>query len=451
MAAATSLILSSSVVAATYLITPDGTGDYATIQDAINVSATGDVIELDDGTFTGDGNRDLDFLGKAITLRSLNGDPEACVIDCEASPGYERRGFHFQSGEGPESVLQGITLTGAFRSENAAGVYCWEASPTFTDCIFTENTSWYSGGGVYAFGSSSNFTRCTFSGNTAQDGGGGVFLHDSAPVFMECTFSGNTSVRDYGGAIASSQSSPSVTDCLFDLNTAETGGGAIWCYPGGSIQITRCVFTGNSAHLGGAVVCFSSSPTLTRCTFAGNSAFQGGGVWCYDSSLQLDLCLLAENTATWGGGFYCGNASPSLTRCTFVGNSAPDGGGLWCDLDATPHLEQTLIVFGPEGEGVGCDDSVLSIEVTCSDIFGNAGGDWVGCVSSGLGTDGNICEDPLLCDPGNECYDLQDCSPCADGYGCGPVGAFGVGCPCEGGPSGVDATTWTRVKTKFKH
>ena len=68
-----------------YTVAPDGSGDYPTIQAAIDVSRDGDTIELTDGYFRGDGNRDLDYQGKAITIRSQSDNPSACVIDCEAT------------------------------------------------------------------------------------------------------------------------------------------------------------------------------------------------------------------------------------------------------------------------------------------------------------------------------------------------------------------------------
>jgi hypothetical protein len=97
----------------TYLVRPDGSGDFPNIQAAIDASHTGDTIELADGTFRGDGNRDVDFRGLAITVRSRSGDPEACVIDCEGTEEETYRGFFFLSGEGPQSVLRDITITGA--------------------------------------------------------------------------------------------------------------------------------------------------------------------------------------------------------------------------------------------------------------------------------------------------------------------------------------------------
>jgi hypothetical protein len=40
---------------------PDGSGDLPTIQAALNASPRGTIIELADGTYAGEGNRDLDF------------------------------------------------------------------------------------------------------------------------------------------------------------------------------------------------------------------------------------------------------------------------------------------------------------------------------------------------------------------------------------------------------
>ena len=61
------LLVATPGLAATYLVNPDGSGDYPTIQAAINASSNGDIIELGDGVFTGPDNRNLDYGGRAIT------------------------------------------------------------------------------------------------------------------------------------------------------------------------------------------------------------------------------------------------------------------------------------------------------------------------------------------------------------------------------------------------
>ena len=43
---------------------------YPTIQAAIDDANNSDIVLVAPGTYTGDGNRDIDFRGKAITLRT---------------------------------------------------------------------------------------------------------------------------------------------------------------------------------------------------------------------------------------------------------------------------------------------------------------------------------------------------------------------------------------------
>jgi len=53
--------------------------EYITIQDAIDSANDSDTIEVEDGVYTGTGNRNIDFKGKAITLKSKSGNPENCI------------------------------------------------------------------------------------------------------------------------------------------------------------------------------------------------------------------------------------------------------------------------------------------------------------------------------------------------------------------------------------
>ena len=76
-------------------------GDYAAIQAAIDAAEAGETVLVADGTYRGTGNRDIDFRGKGIAVRSEKG-PENCTLDCEgdAASGNVHRGFHFRTGEG---------------------------------------------------------------------------------------------------------------------------------------------------------------------------------------------------------------------------------------------------------------------------------------------------------------------------------------------------------------
>ena len=96
------VLCSASVFGATIRVPTD----YPTIQAGIDAAAGGDIVIVADGTFVGSGNKDLDFNGKAITVKSENG-PENCIIDCQGNG----RGFYFHSGETQSSVLSGVTIT----------------------------------------------------------------------------------------------------------------------------------------------------------------------------------------------------------------------------------------------------------------------------------------------------------------------------------------------------
>jgi hypothetical protein len=91
--------------ARTWYITPDGTGDAPTIQAGVDSASAGDAVVLANGTYSGPGNRDIEYSGNAITVRSEGGDPALCVIDCEGSAAEPHRGFSFCHNEGRISVL----------------------------------------------------------------------------------------------------------------------------------------------------------------------------------------------------------------------------------------------------------------------------------------------------------------------------------------------------------
>lgn len=95
------LLLCPAPLVAEIIQVPD---DVATIQGAIDVAAAGDIVEVADGVWTGEGNYELDFGGKAITVRSASG-PENYTIDCDGTLySDEHRGSFSRAARGAAAV-----------------------------------------------------------------------------------------------------------------------------------------------------------------------------------------------------------------------------------------------------------------------------------------------------------------------------------------------------------
>ena len=201
---------------------------FCLIQDGIDASVSGDQVVVADGTYTGDGNRDLDFGGRNIYLRSESLDPELCTIDSQGSPANPHRGFYFHNGETAEAEVRGFTITGGMHSVGG-GMYCASgSSPTVDNVIFDGNSATSSGGGLYCTSSSNpTVSNCTFDGNSAPNGGGMYNRSSSNPKVTNCAFTGN-SATIAGGSMYNNVSSPTVSNCTFDGSSATNGGG-IYC------------------------------------------------------------------------------------------------------------------------------------------------------------------------------------------------------------------------------
>ena len=76
------ILASAGIGMSTTILVP---ADQPTIQAGINAAVGGDTVLVADGIYTGGGNRDIDFFGKAIVVMSENG-PESCIRSSSWSP-----------------------------------------------------------------------------------------------------------------------------------------------------------------------------------------------------------------------------------------------------------------------------------------------------------------------------------------------------------------------------
>jgi hypothetical protein len=299
-------LLSPVVRAETYIVDPQGTGSFPTIQAAITACVPGDTILLTDGVFTGTGNRDIDYQGKGITIRSESGNADACVIDCQ----HLGRGFLFISREPLEAILQNITITNG-TGQDGGGLLCRSSSnATLQGCVFRGNHVTRHGGAVACgYSSSVTATDCAFIGNSANANGygGGVECYSECTlVLVRCLFSENSAL--YGGGVECwYQSVAKISYSTFVRNRATLGGGGGLDCVGGSLSLVqRSTFLENTAASLGSGISVM--------------AFQGGG-----STVRADNVIVAFGK---GSSVYLGsNATIELVCCDVFGNA----GGDWID------------------------------------------------------------------------------------------------------------------------
>lgn len=186
------------------------------IQAALDVSTSNDIVYVADGTYTGTGNRDLDFKGKSVMLASTN-RAETCIIDCER----QGRGFLFHSGEGHLSVINGLTIRNG-KGGNGGGVSCVSNScPTLRNCIVEDSIAALEGGGIYCLAASPRLENSVLRRNWAYYMGGAFYSASGTAAVWNCTVVDNMSGQDYGGIFASVSSTVTVHNSIIWDNTEQ--------------------------------------------------------------------------------------------------------------------------------------------------------------------------------------------------------------------------------------
>ena len=309
--------------------------------------------------------------------------------------------------------------------------WCWiilcrfECSPTIVSCVIRDNRSDNGAGICIIQGASPRIDGCRILGNYTTSYGSGIYVQDGAPEIVDCEIADNSV-------------------------SSEGSSAGILCSGVSTVRIDRCTFRNNvvsgKGYLAGALYCGFGTYTVTDCTFIENRAGNGGGTVCGGGQTTFIRCLFVGNRAEMlGGAILASTGLVSITNCTLVGNSAGiAGGGIYVDWGSV-EARNSIVAFGAEGEAVVCGHGPA--DLTCCDIYGNADGDWKGCIAQQAGVAGNLAADPLFCMMTGYDFHLDDASPCSPAHAgdCGLIGALPVGC----GATAVAPTTWGRLKAAF--
>jgi len=364
-------------------------------------------------------------------------------------------------------------------SRGGGGIYSEDSDLRLRLCSFEGNKAWVAGGGLFLLRSSATIDSCMFSGNDAHVsgayktqnsaslqwvgwGGGAIACESSQLYAYGCSFNGNYTEVGSGGAIGADDASTleldsctlSGNECGYGLPGPAYGlGGAV----NGNGTFRRCLFSGNKV-LDGKGGAFHGSGAFEDCTFAGNQALPYSDGGAVSGSGTFDRCEFRNNQSDQSGGavlgsgtftdclfagnyagdpegwYFTGNGgvvygTGSFAHCTFVQNRACYGSSLYL-TDENSVLTECVVVSSSRSD-TESTDPVKWIEgcatLTCCDVYGNEGGDWIGCIADQYGTNGNFSLNPLFCEGD---FHLDACSPCSpDRSPCGElIGALDVNC-----------------------
>ena len=153
-------------------VAQDGSGDYTTIQAAIDAADPPAVIVVAPGTYV----ENLNTQGKAVIIEGTLDDfgRRMTVVD----GGQTDSVVSCISAETPETVIRNLVLTNGISTHGSGGIYIWQASPTIENCAIVGNQS-YLGGGMSINTSTTTITGCLIAGNQSISSGGGLWISNT--------------------------------------------------------------------------------------------------------------------------------------------------------------------------------------------------------------------------------------------------------------------------------
>lgn len=324
--------------------------DFATIQEAVDAAADGDVVRVAAGTYA----ESILWAGKLLAL--VGEGPEATVIDPSLAP------------EGGRCLLlKDVPIGGRIE-----GLGCHNGVADF-------------GGGVLISGGAPAVARCAFVGNTATQQGGAVYAEPddrAALAIVESVFTRNqTGLDGWGGALFVEGGAVHLARSSFVENIAGLRGGALSVRGGVEPSVTHCSFNGNQAgEMGGAIFAgvtrLSVAWSVLRDNHAGES---GGAAVVLEGSLSVSDSQIVENgSGSTGGGLGVTLGEARLERIALRHNEASDYGGGVAVADGALQVISSdfeLNVAGSGGGGLASRGDLSSVWVARSLFRDNRAGD----------------------------------------------------------------------------
>lgn len=389
---------------------------FDAIQEAVDEAEDGDTVLVLDGEYRGEGNRNLDFGGRLITVRSQNG-PDDCTIDCSVSENVIARGFYFHNAETSKAVVSGLTIRsghavrygshgggGGWASDNlGGGIYSVDTSVVIENCVITECKAEAAGGGVYFKGGAPVLRNSTIHKNEAEEAGAGIRTDDCSPVIENCTITENETGSALGGdgtGVSCDGGAPDISECTISENNAGIGRAA-GVFLGAGGRISNSLIHSNRCDDNDAGGLMSRGEvTLEGCTITENYALDGAGIIHEGGTLTIVNCVIAQNLSD---NYYHDKSGATIEmsgpvvviNSTIVNNVHGDHPG---PLFEGPGQDLTIV------NSIVWNSSLVTIPSGASIEYSDVLDGWEGA--------GNIDSDPKFIDAGGGFYHLAGDSPC---------------------------------------
>ncbi|MCP4641208.1 MAG: hypothetical protein GY851_12275, partial [bacterium] len=343
--------------------------EFNTVEEAVQAASPGDThIILSAGVHYVSNPDGIDLQQKAVRIMSTDpNDPNTVagtIIDCGGGKFTPKRAFHFQRGEGSETLITGVTIRNAYWiggvgiTGGVPGYFVPQGdnevdpeSDAFQQASGTDASGIAYGGAILCEnGSSPTFRNCVIEdcGVVAAQGGDGIngfgiYSEDSDEPGQWGGHGGSGQGDSFGGALAClSGSKPTLINCTirncfargglggdggngsnpndgsgWESNGGDAGdaigdghGGPVYCADGSDAIFQDCVFENNEATNGFTGTPGSAGPGGDLPDDYGGAAFPG----FTGQTISFGTIV--------GGAVHQDNANPTFENCRFVENEA---------------------------------------------------------------------------------------------------------------------------------
>jgi parallel beta-helix repeat protein len=198
---------------------------FTSVQAAINAAATGDLIRVAQGTYTG-----TIIVTKTVTLEGGYSGPPGWSHDISTYKTVLNGGGSgpvIQVTSGYSPTIDGFTITGGNTSGHGGGISILYSSPLIRHNIITNNIASGYGGGVYVIGSSASpkLDSNLIISNASSNNGGGIFIDDySSPILFNNVIARNYAYSNGGGIYIDYLSKP----IIINNTIVENNRGSYW-------------------------------------------------------------------------------------------------------------------------------------------------------------------------------------------------------------------------------